>query len=73
MDRDELIESAASAYRERRGDGSIAESPAWHDLDPGGRLAAHERALASRELEAATHDRALSTTTRAVLRLIRGG
>jgi hypothetical protein len=69
--REELIERAAGAHREARGDGGIADSPAWHDLDPEGRARAHRRALALRDLEAALDEGALSTTARAVLARLR--
>jgi hypothetical protein len=67
MDRDTLIDQAASAHREQRADGTIADSPQWHDLDAVGRRAAHTRALAQRALESATSPTGLSATARAVL------
>jgi hypothetical protein len=70
--RQDGIEAAAGAHRELRGDGSIADSPAWHDLDDEGRRAAHARATALRTLEAALDPEGLSTTARAILRRIRG-
>ena len=72
MNRDELIESAAGAYRHRSLDGAIAASPAWHDLDDEGRLEAHDRATALRQLEAALRHDAHSTTVAAVLARIGG-
>ena len=67
MTRDDQIEAAATAYRETRGDGTIADSPAWHDLDDEGRVAAHRRASALRRLEAALDPDGLSTMARALL------
>jgi hypothetical protein len=69
---DDRIERAASAYREVRGDGTIADSPDWHDLDEIDRRAAHDRASSLRRLEAALEPDGLSTAMRAVLRRIRG-
>ena len=73
MTRDDRIERAAGAYREQRSDGTIADSPDWHDLEEADRRVAHERASASRRLEAALSPEGLSTTARAVLRRIIGG
>jgi hypothetical protein len=72
MSRDEDVEAAASAHRARRGDGSIADAPAWHDLDEVGRREAHRRAAALRQLEAALDPEGLSTTARTLLRTIGG-
>jgi hypothetical protein len=73
MTRDEQIEAAASAHREGRGDGTIADSAAWHDLDEQGRRAAYDVTRGLRMLEAALDDDGLSTTARAVLRRIKEG
>jgi hypothetical protein len=67
MSRDERLERAASAYREHRRDGSIADSPDWHDLDAADRVSLHARTAALRALEAALDASQLSTTARAVL------
>jgi hypothetical protein len=73
VSRDERLERAASAYREQRRDGSIADSPDWHDLDAADRIALHARMRALRTLEAALDASQLSTTARAVLaRITRG-
>ncbi len=74
MTRDEelLLEQVISAHRRRRADGSIASSPAWHDLDQGGRRAAFDATLTQRQLEAALDPEGLSSTARAVLgRIVR--
>ena len=70
MDDDELIEQVAGAYRPP-GRGELRYHPAWHDLDDAGRARAFDRALESRELEAALDPEGLSTTARAVLARIR--
>jgi hypothetical protein len=67
MSRDERFERASSAYREQRRDGSIADSPDWHDLDASDRVRLHARTSALRTLEAALDASQLSTTARAVL------
>jgi hypothetical protein len=66
-----LVEQVTTAYRRRRSDGSIASSPAWHDLDADGRRAAFDETLRQRRLEAAADPDGLSTTARAVLARIR--
>jgi hypothetical protein len=72
VDRDSLIEQAASAYRPRDPrDGRARPHPAWLDLDAEGRTAAFETATASRALEAGLDPEGLSTTARAVLARLR--
>jgi hypothetical protein len=66
-----LVEQVTTAWRRRRADGSIAASPAWHDLDAGGRRAAFDETVRQRQLEAAVDPLGLSTTARAVLSRIR--
>jgi hypothetical protein len=73
MNRDETLERAASAYREQRPDGSIADSPDWHDLDATDRLSLPARTTALRTLEAALDPAGLSTTARAILARINLG
>jgi hypothetical protein len=70
VSRDADLERASSAHRQQRADGSIADAPAWHDLDEAGRREAHRRAEALRQLEAALDPEGLSTTARALLRRI---
>ncbi len=72
-DREILVERAASAFRPRRPGGGVGAHPAWHDLDPAGRLEAFDAAAASRRLEAALDPGGLSCTARAVLALIGEG
>ena len=67
-----LIEAVCSAYRERSPRGELRFHPAWHDLDAAGRLPAADSATALRKLEAALDPEGLSSTARAVLRLIEG-
>lgn len=62
-----LVEQAAGAHRERSARGEVLAHPAWHDLDEEGRIAAYERALVNRALEAAADPDGLSATARAVL------
>jgi hypothetical protein len=71
-DREALVEQAAGAYRGYDPHGRVVASPAWHDLDEAGRLAAFELATQGRKLEAALDPEGLSTTARAVLARIRG-
>ena len=71
-ERDLLIEQAAGAWRPRGVDGGVRGHPAWHDLDPAGRLEAFDRARAMRELEASLDADGLSSTGRAVLARIVG-
>lgn len=66
-----LIELVSSAWRERRPDGSIVSSPAWHDLDAAGRVEAFEHTQRTRLLEAALDPEGLSSTAHAVLARIR--
>ncbi|MEQ1571438.1 MAG: hypothetical protein ABMA64_37775 [Myxococcota bacterium] len=70
-DDESLIEQVVSAYRERSGRGEIRSAPAWHDLDEAGRVAAFDRTVAARRLEAAVDPDGLSSTARAVLARLR--
>lgn len=70
-DREGLIEEVVSAFRERDPHGAIKASPAFFDLDEADRERAYEAALVSRAMEAALDPRGLSSTARAVLRVIR--
>ncbi len=70
-DHERTLEQAAAAFRERRSDGVLVPSPAWHDLDEGGRMEAFELAVLHRRLEAAAHPGGLSSTAQAVLARIR--
>ncbi len=72
MTREELIEAAAGSFRERNPQGGVKSHPAWHDLDPAGRVEAFDVAIQMRALEAALDPAGLSTTARAVLARIRG-
>ena len=69
---DESLEAVTAAYRERGRRGELQASPAWHDLDDRGRVAAFEATRAMRVLEAALDPASLSTTAKAVLARIRG-
>ncbi|MBK7861588.1 MAG: hypothetical protein IPJ65_23825 [Archangiaceae bacterium] len=62
-----LVEQVVTAHRQRRGDGSIASSPAWHDLDEAGRLVAFDETARQRRLEAALDSDGFSSTVRALL------
>lgn len=73
MDREELIEQAAGAWRPRSHAGNIRPHPAWHDLDEAGRQQAHEVAFELRQLEAALDPEGLSTTGHAIMAIVRGG
>jgi hypothetical protein len=70
--RDDLVEAAATAWRERGASGAIRPSGAWFDLDQDGRREAHDAAAHSRIVEAALDPEGLSTTARAVLARIAG-
>jgi len=72
VDRESLIEQAASAFRGRDPrDGRAQAHPAWRDLDAAGRQAAFETAARMRAVEAALDPDGLSATARAVLARIR--
>ena len=71
-ERDELIEAAISAHRDRSHDGRLLPSPAWADLTPEDREAAFDAARASRVLEAGLDERGLNSTVRAVVDRIFG-
>ena len=65
-DREEAIAAATSAWRPR----SVAElpvHPSWYDLDPDGRIEAHDIARSLRAMEAALDSRGWSSTVHAVL------
>ena len=64
---DLLIESAATARRDRDASGRIVPPPAWWDLPPDARLLAFDAQAATRELEAAFDPSGLSGTVRAVV------
>ena len=69
-ERDALIESVASAHRAIDPFTRMPRAhPAWHDLDDQARRIAYDRALATRELEAALSGE--TATARAVLARIR--
>ena len=70
-DREQLIEEAASAWRQAGATG-IRPSPAWADLDAAGRREAYELARVMRRLEAVLNVEGLSTTGLAVMARIRG-
>jgi hypothetical protein len=71
-DRDQLIEAAATAFRERDIDGRVLPSPAWMDLPSDGREEAFERQLDWRRLECTIDADGLSATAHAVLSRIAG-
>ena len=62
-----LIESAASARRDRDASGRAAPPPAWWDLPPDERLLAFDAQVATRELESAVDPSGFSGTVRAVM------
>jgi len=62
-----LIESVASAKRDRDVSGRALPPPAWWDLPPDERLAAFDAQVATRELERAVDPLGFSGTVRAVL------
>lgn len=66
-DRETLIEQVVNPFRERDADGRVQASPAWRDLDPADRLAAHDETARARRLEAALDPEGWSGTLRAVL------
>jgi hypothetical protein len=67
MEREELLEAAATPYRERDAEGRVLPSPAFMDLDPAarGELAARQSWL--REVERALHPLGWSGTVQAVM------
>jgi hypothetical protein len=64
---DLLLESAASAWRERDASGRVVPPPAWWDLAPDERMLAFDAQVATRELERAVDSSGFSGTVRAVL------
>jgi hypothetical protein len=66
-DLDLLIESAASARRDRDASGRIVYPPAWWDLPPDARLLVFDAQTTTRELERAADPSGFSGTVRAVL------
>lgn len=70
-ERARLVEEVASAHRPQDPRGGVRASPAFADLDEDGRQEAYEVAAAMRALEAALDPEGLSTTARAVLRVVR--
>ncbi len=69
-EREQLIEQALSAHRARDPRASVVESSAFYDLDARGRRDVFEQVLTLRRLEAALDPEGMSTTVRAVLRLL---
>ena len=67
-ERDLLIESAMSAYRERDATGRIQPSPAWCDLDEEGRERLFEEQCLSRWIERHVDQQGLSSTGSEVVR-----
>ncbi len=67
MNDEELVEAAATAWRERDAEGRVQSHPAWHDLDEQGRLESFEVARRLRRMEALLDPKGLSTTAKAVL------
>ena len=65
-DVDLLIESAASAKRDRIPGGRPMPPPAWWDLSPDDRLRAFDAQAATRELERALDPQGFSGTVKAV-------
>jgi len=67
VEREILIEAAASASRARDPSGRVQAHPAWHDLDDAGRREAFDAARQMRALEAASDPQGLSASGRLVL------
>ena len=65
--RELLIESVASARRDRDASGRAVPPPAWWDLAPDDRLLAFDAQVATRELERAIDSERFSGTVRAVM------
>jgi hypothetical protein len=73
-EREELVESVVSAYREPDPRGGVRPSPAFYDLDDAGRAEAFERTIAQRAIEVALDPEGQSATVKAVLaKIARGG
>lgn len=70
-DREDLIEQAVGAFRERTADGRVEAAAAWRDLDAADRERAFDHTIVQRRLEAAIDGERLSTTARSVLGRIR--
>ena len=66
-ERDLLIESVTSAWRDRDASGRAVPPPAWWDLAPDDRLLAFDAQVATRELERAIDPEGFSGTVRAVM------
>jgi hypothetical protein len=65
--RELLIESVASARRDRDASGRAVPPPAWWDLPPDERLFAFDAQVATRELERAVDPAGFSGTVLAVM------
>ena len=66
-ERDLLIESVTTAWRERDVSGRAVPPPAWWDLSPDDRLLVFDAQVATREFERAIDSEGFSGTVRAVL------
>ncbi len=69
-EREALIEEVVSAFRERDPHGAFKASPAFYDLSEADRARAFDEAVVARAMESALDPRGLSSTARAVLRVI---
>ncbi len=65
--KDQLIEEACSAFRERNAFGRIVPAPAWFDLPPQDRETLYQYQLESRHIERSLNSNGLSSTVLAVL------
>jgi len=66
-ERDALIESVVTPYRERDLEGHVLPPPGWWDLSEADREELDRRQAESRAIEKATHPLGFSGTVRAVL------
>jgi hypothetical protein len=66
-ERDVLVESCVTAFRERDAEGRLMPPAAWWDLPPEALDELYAQQLLAREFERALDPRGLSATARAVL------
>ena len=71
-ERDQLVEAAVTAHRDRSRDGWIRPSPAWADLPAEDREAVYGIQTAIRRIESAIDAQGRNATVRAVERLVEG-
>jgi hypothetical protein len=71
-ERDVLVESCVTAFRERDPEGRLVPPATWWDLSPEALDELYERQVLAREIERALDPQGLSGTARAALERIAG-